>query len=553
LRSAARRARVTAAPGSAIQYLERALREPPPPHARAAVLAELGSAEAVIGRAEAVEHLESAIASTADAGQRVELRLAFGRALHHGGRLVEACDTFLRGLAELPDAAAEHGELRVALEAGYLNSALFTPERARDAHQRAPQILARRGALVGPGELALLSKALMLRLWTAEDREEVLAAARQLVDDGRLSVDDAADSQVAWQTIASLSWADDYSTASRALLAAFADARRRGSVLAFALAGVLSARQMLWTGPVDEAVHDARTALDALPTGSIYRSSAAYCLVSGLLEQGHADEAAAVLQPLTAPRPADPPFFAAWRLMAEGRLTADRGDDTRAFEAFLAVGRLHAALLIVNPAVLPWRSEAALAAQRLGQRDRADALAAEESNLAERFGAPRAIGVARHAAGLLARGDDGIDLLRSAAGVLGDCGARVEHAHALADLGAAVRRRGHPAQARPIIRDALALAEDVGANAAAEVARTELRVAGGRAPRRAIAPVDRLTPGERRVAELAAAGRSNRQIANALFITVKAVEWHLGNAYRKLDVRGRSGLPSALGIPGVQP
>ena len=192
--------------------------------------------------------------------------------------------------------------------------------------------------------------------------------------------------------------------------------------------------------------------------------------------------------------------------MAEGRLAAHRGADAGAFEAFLAVGRLHGELLIVNPAVLPWRSEAALAARRLGQRDRAGALVAEERRLAERFGAPRAIGVARRAAGLLARGDDAIDLLRSAAGVLGDCGARVEHARALADLGAAVRRRGHPAQARPILRDALALAEDVGALAVAEAARTELRVAGGRAPRRATAPVDRLTPGERRVAELAADG-----------------------------------------------
>jgi len=59
-----------------------------------------------------------------------------------------------------------------------------------------------------------------------------------------------------------------------------------------------------------------------------------------------------------------------------------------------------------------------------------------------------------------------------------------------------------------------------------------------------------LTPGERRVAELAAAGQSNRQIANALFVTVKAVEWHLGNAYRKLGVGGRDGLPAALSAIG---
>jgi DNA-binding CsgD family transcriptional regulator len=552
LRSAARRALAKAAPGSAVQYLERALREPPPADTRAAVLAELGHAEAVAGRSGAVEHLESAIELASSAVQRAELLLAFGRALHHGGRLIEACKAFRRGLDELRDAAEGCSELRVELEGAYLNSALFTPQQARNAHRRAQTLLAHRAAPAGPSELALLSKALMMRLWAGEQRTEVLAAAHRLVDEGCLTVDDAADSQVPWQTIASLSWADDYVTARRALSAAFADARRRGSVLAFALAGVLSARQMLWTGPIDEAVHDARTAFDALPGGSIYRSSAAYCLVSGLLEQEDRG-AAAVLQPCAGSLSTDPPFFAAWRLMAEGRLAAHRRADGLALEAFLTVGRLHAELLIVNPAVLPWRSEAALAARRLGQLDRARALTDEELRLAERFGAPRAIGLARRAAGLLARGDDAIDLLRSAADLLMGCGAHVERARALGDLGAAVRRCGHPAQARPVLRDALALAEDVGARGVAEAARSELRIAGGRASRRARAPVDRLTPGERRVAELAAAGSSNRQIANALFITVKAVEWHLGNTYRKLDVHGRSELPSTLGIAGVRP
>jgi DNA-binding CsgD family transcriptional regulator len=317
------------------------------------------------------------------------------------------------------------------------------------------------------------------------------------------------------------------------------------------LAAVLSARQMLWTGPIDEAVHDARAAWRVLPPRSIYRSSAAYCLVSGLLAQGDGDEAAAVLDSLAGP--AEPPFFSAWRVMAEGRLAVHRGADARALAAFLAVGQLHGELLIVNPAVLPWRSEAALVAQRLGQRDRAAALVGEELRLGNRFGAPRAIGVARRAAGLLARGDDAIELLRSAADVLAGCGARVEHARSLADLGAAIRRGGHPAQARVVLREAVALAEEVRSAVVADAARAELRLAGGRAPRRALTPVERLTPGERRVAELAAAGRSNRQIANALFVTVKAVEWHLGNAYRKLEVRGRAELPHALGSTGVPP
>jgi DNA-binding CsgD family transcriptional regulator len=551
LRSAAGRALETATPDSAVQYLERALRERPPAATRAAVLAELGHAEAVAGRSEAVQHLEEAI-RLVDAGTpRAELLLAFARALHHNGRLPEACDAFRRGLDELHDVGELRSELQFALEAGYLNSALFTPARARDAHRRARLLLTQAGGLTTPGGLALLSKALMMRLWAGEDREAVLATARRLLDEGCLTVDDAADSQVPWQVIASLSWADDYPTAVLALGGAFADGRRRGSVLAVALAGVLSARQRLWTGPIDEAVHDARTAWQALPPGSVYRSSAAYCLISGLLAQGNGDEAAAVSDSLVGS--AEPPFFAAWRVMAEGRVAAHRGADAGALAAFLAVGQLHGELLIVNPAVLPWRSEAALAAHRLGQRDRAAALVGEELRLAEKFGAPRAIGVARRAAGLLARGDDAIELLRSAVGVLDGCGARVEHARALADLGAAIRRGGHPAQARPALRDAVALADDVRAVAVADAARAELHLAGGRAARRALTPVERLTPGERRVAELAAAGRSNRQIANALFVTVKAVEWHLGNAYRKLEVRGRSDLPPALGLPGVPP
>ena len=553
LRSAAERSLTRAAPASAIRYLERALREPPLPQERPAVLAELGHAEAVAGAGGAAGHLEAAIRIAENGAQRAQLLLQFGRALHHGGRLREACDAFRRGVGELPPPRGERDELRAELEGGFLNAALFIPERAPDAHRRARELLSRGRALVSPGELALLSKAVMVRVWAGEDREQVLAAARRLVDEGQLSSDDAADSQVPWQTIAALGWADDFVTGRQALHIAFADARRRGSVLGFALAGVLSARQSLWTGSVDDAVHDAGRALDVLPPRSIYRSSAVYCLASGLVEQGKGEEAAAALRALGPPDPGEPPFFAAWRRMADGRVAASRGEDARAVEAFLDVGRLHADLLIVNPAVLPWRSEAALAARRLGRLDQAATLVGEERARAERFGAPRAIGVALRAAGVLARGDDAVELQRAAVAVLERCGARVEHARALGDLGAAVRRAGHPAEARPILRGALALAQDVGVHVMADSARAELRMAGGRVPTRTRAPADRLTPGERRVAELAAAGLSNRQIANALFITVKGVEWHLGNAYRRLGVRGRADLPPALGIPGVGP
>jgi DNA-binding CsgD family transcriptional regulator len=73
-------------------------------------------------------------------------------------------------------------------------------------------------------------------------------------------------------------------------------------------------------------------------------------------------------------------------------------------------------------------------------------------------------------------------------------------------------------------------------------------VAGARPQRIALAGVESLTAAERRVAELAAEGLRNRDIAETLFVTLKTVEVHLGRAYSKLDIRGRSQLRQALGL-----
>jgi DNA-binding CsgD family transcriptional regulator len=78
------------------------------------------------------------------------------------------------------------------------------------------------------------------------------------------------------------------------------------------------------------------------------------------------------------------------------------------------------------------------------------------------------------------------------------------------------------------------------------VARTELLAAGGRSSDPYGDPLAQLTASERRVAELAAEGRSNPEIAQALFVTRKTVETHLGHVYRKLDIGGRGELPQAL-------
>jgi len=97
--------------------------------------------------------------------------------------------------------------------------------------------------------------------------------------------------------------------------------------------------------------------------------------------------------------------------------------------------------------------------------------------------------------------------------------------------------------------EALEIARACGARLVEERATEELEVAGTRVQRAALRGAGALSPSERRVVGLAVEGLTNRQIAEALFVTRKAVEWHLGNAYRKLDVRSRHELAAALEAP----
>ncbi|HKP21786.1 MAG TPA: helix-turn-helix transcriptional regulator, partial [Thermoleophilaceae bacterium] len=110
------------------------------------------------------------------------------------------------------------------------------------------------------------------------------------------------------------------------------------------------------------------------------------------------------------------------------------------------------------------------------------------------------------------------------------------------DLGAALRRSGRLRDARPHLRTGLELAELCGAKTLAARASQEIKASGARPRRTALSGPESLTGREREVAELAAHGRSNREIGAELFVTVKTVEYHLKHAYQKLGVRSRQDL-----------
>src|SRR5207249_6840638 len=147
---------------------------------------------------------------------------------------------------------------------------------------------------------------------------------------------------------------------------------------------------------------------------------------------------------------------------------------------FTKVGTILEALEIHNPAFRAWRSHAALALHALGRDDEGCELAAEELELARRWGVPRPIGVALCALGLVQGGRRGESHLREAVEVLAGSSARLEHAKVLVDLGAMLRRTNHRKEARHPLQQGLELARKCGAKPLAERAHTELVATGAR-------------------------------------------------------------------------
>jgi DNA-binding CsgD family transcriptional regulator len=302
-------------------------------------------------------------------------------------------------------------------------------------------------------------------------------------------------------------------------------------------------------GDLAEAEAEGREAFAAAEAWGVTTRASVYLaaiLAEALMEQGKLDEAGAALERsgFDEPLPKDARLLFLPNVRA--RLRMLNGDVVGGLEDMLDAGGRSDALGSRNPAFMAWRSQAALALLQLGDQDEARRLAAEELELARIWGAPRALGAALRAAGLAEGGARGLGLLEEAVEVLTNSSAKLEHAKARTELGAALRRANRRSEAREQLRRAVELATICGARPLAARANTELRATGARPRRIALSGVESLTPSERRVAQMAAEGPTNREIAQALFVTSKTVEIHLSSVYRKLEISSRSQLPTAL-------
>jgi class 3 adenylate cyclase/DNA-binding CsgD family transcriptional regulator len=539
LRDAARRAAAEAGLESAVRYLTRALDEPLGDEERGELLLELAGVEANVGAPNVIAHLREAVSLLREPERRAEASLALGHALYWAGEEEQGVEVLDRALAEQPNLDVE---LRHRLEAEFVVNATRVSSQYERARERLAQIDVSLDE--GPGARVLIAGQAYHEAVGGGDAGH--AAATALAALTAMSDEERARNYTGGAY--ALLYTDRLDEGIRLLDATLADVRRRGAVFHFSSLSMTRAIFQYARGSLVEAEADGRAALETLPHREVWFRWAAHgWLAQILVERGAVEEAGGLIEAVEATVPPDA-FSRAPLLRAGALVEAARGDHRAALARAVELGRAVTSFGHTNPpASFPaWRSLAALEHHAVGETAEARTLAQKEVELARSWGAPRTLGRSLRILGLIEGGDAGIARIREAVTVLEPSPARLEHAYALANLGAALRRANHRAEAREHLRQALELAQRSGAILLAEQAQEELIASGARPRRVELTGAAALTPSERRTAAMAAEGMSNREIAQALFVTLRTVEMHLSNAFRKLDVSSRTQIAAVL-------
>jgi len=544
LRAAAARACEEGAPEAAVTYLRRAVAEPPAADLPR-VLRELGAAEAARGDRGAVDHLRRAYAAERDPAVRAAVAGELCQVLTSQMEWDDAVALGRTALADLGDRDPQ-GTLRLEAAVAVLTwqDERWVDDFSRDV-PRLRALAAHPGSAARPLALALAGAVAARGGATAE----ALGLADRGLDRGAFLVEEAADHIGASQAVNAYLFCERPDRALALTGAMMADSRRRGSVLNLVTGSLHQGLARLRVGELAEAEAALRLA-DELSREHGYVLAEPFSLgylAQVLAARGTVGELAERLEAF--PLAGLPSSAHATIHHARALARLARGDRAGAVADLRAVGSVLATLRLENPAVLDWR--AALATLLAADApDQARALAEEDLRQARASGLRACEGVALRARAAVSTGSERVELLRDAAERLGATPYRLEHARALVELGAALRAAGGRTDAREVLKTALDLAWRCGARPLAERARVEAVAAGARPRRPVLSGREALTPSELRAARLAADGLSNREIAQALFITRKTVGDHLGAAYRKLGIAGRAGLAAALDTQG---
>ncbi len=529
------------APRAAITSLTRALHEPAPADLRVEVLDPLLTACIRATDQPTYAAIEGDVLAELQRDPTLQTRwgVALASWLAISGRVRQATELLEQAIEQA--VREDDVDRAFSLEAQLSRLAQLPPHVARERLQRS------RARIEPDGRADRLAAAVEAR-WAVVHGTAAEAAAlsqRALGDDARILIEQA-EPGAPGDTVMVLALAERHEAAARAARQAMTFARRRGALHELAGAWWLSAYAALLRGDLTTAEADARQCVDVARLGGLGTAELVLTpgLVAILVARGDVDAAAAELARTgmaEGPIPDNP-----WLMtlsLARGTLRYAQGRAREAADDLLELHERKQRWGIGGNVMIQAGAYGALASAACGERERARALAEADLASARRWGAPTPQCLALCALGVASGDDEGLALLQEATRQ----GATAStQAVALVELGAALRRTNRRAEAREPLREGLELARRCGAAATARRAYDELTATGEKVRRWTPIGVESLTPSERRVAEMAANGMTNRQIAQSLFLTVKTIEAHLAAAYDKLGIRSRRQLPDVL-------
>lgn len=521
----------------AVTYLQRQLEEDVADD-RQELLTQLGMVEILVDAERGRNRLATAFEQETDPEGRAEIALGVVGATFYCGKPVEALSACTSALAQAEELSVS---ARRSLQSWAVLLAFINPVQDEllellDDLSTLPSD-ASLGGLMLDGALALHDA------FRCRPHSAVTRGLRAIAGD-TLVAHPVAESPLscAWTTLL----ACDAPEVLPSIDAAITRARETGSLRALAPATCYRSGVMLARGDLDEALSDGRQAWEAANTsvGNIGLPFVAGYLVQALVFTGHLDEAESVMKHAEAVHPPGMPRF----MYADSAtcLLLAQGDVSGALDAAYQATWECEAHDVWNPMICDWRSHLVQCLHLQGRDDEARPIATEARIVAAQLGTARAMGRSLRVAATVETGDRRTELLTESVRVLDGSTARYEHALSRYALGEALRHSRRLAEARTELQSALELAETCGAGPLMKAAEQALRLAGARRSTLATRGPAALTTGETRVVELAAGGWSNREIAQHLFVTVKTVEVHLGNAFRKLGIGRRQDLARAM-------
>ncbi|MGZ4344540.1 MAG: ATP-binding protein, partial [Solirubrobacteraceae bacterium] len=428
LRHAAREAVTLGDAAGAAAMLARALEEPPTQDDRGGVVLELGQALARAGAPQAIAPLSEIVGHSGDEAAVVAAAIELSGMLFFAGRPGEGAAILHRAQERVPPNGLGREQLDVALLGASYTS--FSARRAADA------MISQLRDPGGPARSMLEATTLGI---LAMDEVMYLRSAAKARDLGRralaagLPLEPHRGGNWAILALAALSLADDNEASMQGLDAILAQARRRGVALSVANVSALRALVCWRQGDLNSAVADALAAIDLAPDlfGVEYVVLAVSAAVLAGLDRDETPESLRQLIDRSGLR-YDTEFLPSSQLRyASGALRAAAGNHAAAVEVLCSCELEHPTFGGENPAVVPWRSAAALSLAELGRHKEARALAAEELRRAQIFGAGRAIGMALRAQALVGPPEQRLDGLHAALEALAPSGSRLEHARVL--------------------------------------------------------------------------------------------------------------------------